>query len=459
MYNPKLNFHFVGIGGAGMSGLAEILLRQDFKVSGSDINYGAACKRLAALGANIYTSHEANNITKETTAVVYSSAIPDSNPELEKARELDIPIVPRAAVLAELMRLKFGVAVAGSHGKTSTSSLVASVLEEAELDPTVVIGGIVHKYGSTGKHGNSDYLVAEADESDRSFLLLSPTIAVVTNIDDEHMDCYGKTENIDSAFKQFLSSVPFYGLAVLCIDDLRVEKLSHEITCRKVTYGVSNSEAKVRARLVKATPTVTSFEVINNDQVLGQIDLPMLGKHFMQNALASVAVGLEFDVPFEKIQAALNSFQGVSRRIEVLAANDDYTLINDYAHHPTEIKATLEAVASAYKDEGRRLVVCYQPHRYSRTRDCWQDFQSCFEDADKVFISDIYPAGEEPLPGIHSQILVDSMDGREARYIGALDERAEELRAELSPGDVVICMGAGSIGRFATENLQQKIFK
>lgn len=273
------------------------------------------------------------------------------------------------------------------------------------------------------------------------------------------MDCYGKTENIDLAFKQFLSSVPFYGLAVLCIDDPRVEKLSHEITCRKVTYGVHNSDAKVQARLVKATPAITSFEVINDGEVLGQIDLPMLGKHFMQNALASVAVGLEFDVPFKKIQAALNSFQGVSRRIEVLATNDDYTLINDYAHHPTEIKATLEAVASAYKDEDRRIVVCYQPHRFTRTRDCWQDFQSCFDHADQVFITDIYPAGEEPLPGIHSQILVDSMDGREAKYIGSLEGRAGELKEQLSPGDVVVCMGAGSIGRFATDNLQQKIFK
>lgn len=453
MYNPNLHFHFTGIGGSGMSGLAEILIESGFKVSGSDQKWSAACERLSKRGAQIFIGHAPEHLPASASLLVFSSAVSDSNPEIVEAKTRGMPIIRRAEVLAELMRLRFGVGVAGSHGKTSTTSMLAAIMEAGELDPTVVIGGIVRSMGTGGKLGKSDYLVAEADESDRSFLLLTPTIAVVTNIDAEHLTSYSSMKELEESFGQFVRSVPFYGLAVLCADDPRVRQLADEYHGRKVLYGLSPS-ASLRAENIIHTPEGMEFDVLRDDQLVFHAFLPMLGRHFLVNSLAAIAVGLEFGIPAEKIDRALRGFSGVKRRIEHVGDAFGTAVIDDYGHHPTEVRATISAVRAAYQRSLGRVHVVFQPHRFSRTRDCFVEFLDAFNDADTVTITDIYPAGEEPIEGISGEKLCSALSHKSARHIPDLDSVMSILPGELEAGDVVLCLGAGSISGFAEKLLQ-----
>ena len=437
-----------------MSGIAEILLNQGFKVSGSDKSKGKVTERLEKLGAKIYLGHAAENIAEGVSLVVFSSAIPAENPELIIARDRNIPVLRRAEVLAEIMRLKYSVGVAGSHGKTSTTSMTGAILEQGDLDPTVIVGGIVHSFGSSSKLGKSNYLVAETDESDRSFLLLKPTIAVVTNIDAEHMSAYKSFEELQEAFLEFVSSVPFYGLAVLCSDDPQVRKLMKKVRGRYVTYGLS-PDADIRAEFLEISPKGTKYKVFAKDQELGVIQISLIGKHFMLNSLAAIAVGLEFGISFADIQKALNKFAGVARRVEVLGQANKITVINDYAHHPTEIKASLSAIREGLKKDDNSIYLLFQPHRYSRVKECFQDFQTCFVDSDHLLLSDIYSAGEAQIEGISSGELAKKITHDSCKYVAKLEDCLEVIKDKARPGDVVVCMGAGSVGSFANNVLSE----
>jgi UDP-N-acetylmuramate--alanine ligase len=450
VYNPNLHFHFTGIGGSGMSGIAEVLLTNGFRVSGSDLSLGATCQRLIKLGAKIYQGHSAENLDESISLVVYSSAVSKENPELVEAAQRGLPVIARAEVLAELMRLKYGVAVAGSHGKTTTTSMIAAVLEHGGLDPTVIIGGQVRSMASGGKVGKGNFLVAESDESDRSFLLLKPTIAVVTNIDGEHLSAYASLTELEESFNKFVDAVPFYGLAVLCVDDIRVRSLTDGYSRRKITYGLS-PDAQIRAVNIRALKSEMSFDVIRDNEQLGQITLPMPGRHLLVNSLASVAVGLELNVSFSKIQQALNNFAGVKRRLEVLGEVDGITVINDYGHHPTEIKASIAAVRAGWDAKDSRLHVVFQPHRFTRTRDCFVEFLDAFQACDNLVLTEIYAASEAPIPGVSGQLLSDSIIHPSKRFVSSLENIGDGLRKDLSPGDVVLFLGAGSIGPLAEQ--------
>jgi UDP-N-acetylmuramate--alanine ligase len=445
MYNPKLHFHFTGIGGSGMSGIAEILLNLGFRVSGSDLKSSSVCERLQKLGATVAVGHRAENVPDTTSLLVYSSAVTAANPELAEARRRGLPVIPRAAVLAELMRLKYGVAVAGSHGKTTTTSMTAAVLERGGLDPTVIIGGQVKSTGSGGKLGRGDFLVAESDESDRSFLLLKPTIAVVTNIDAEHLSAYSSPDDLENSFEQFVASVPFYGLAVLCTDDPKVCNLASRYAGRKVTYGFRDP-AQLQAKNLVCKKFVTSFDVYRSGEFLLHVDLPMLGRHIALNSLAAIAVGLEFGISPDKIAEALSTFSGVKRRLEVIAEIRGITIMNDYGHHPTEVAATLAAVKQGFGEDLGRLRVVFQPHRYSRTRDCFEEFITAFKDADELLLTDIYSAGEEPIIGIDAQSLCAAIAHENKTHVGQIEAAIPRLVTEAKAGDVVLCLGAGSIG-------------
>ena len=428
-----------------MSGIAEILLGLGFKVSGSDQKISEVCKRLTRLGAQIALGHAAENVPAGASLVVYSSAVSQENPELVEARERNLPVIRRAEVLAELMRLKFGVAVAGSHGKTTTTSMTAAILEGGGLDPTVIIGGQVKSIGTGGKLGKGDCLVAESDESDRSFLLLKPTIAVVTNIDHEHMNAYSSLSDLEESFERFVSAVPFYGLAVLCADDPKVRDLTARCKARKVTYGIS-PDAMLRAENIVHTSTVTSFDVFREEALLGRVDLPMLGKHIAVNCLAAIAVGLEFGVPFGKIKDSLAAFGGVGRRLEVVGEPKGITIMNDYGHHPTEVKATLAAVRAGWGKELGNFHVVFQPHRYTRTRDCFAQFLDAFGDCDNLIMTEVYSAGEAAIEGINAEVLCQAIQHESRHYVKDLEDVVPGLVKKLKSGDVVLCLGAGSIG-------------
>ncbi|MBX7144995.1 MAG: UDP-N-acetylmuramate--L-alanine ligase [Oligoflexia bacterium] len=445
MYNPNLHFHFTGIGGSGMSGLAEILLTLGFKVSGSDLKRSSTSDRLQRLGAIVSLGHAADNLPASASLLVYSSAVSPNNPELLEAKQRGLPVIPRAEVLAELMRLKYGVAVAGSHGKTTTTSMTAAILEAAKLDPTVVIGGQVKSIGSGGKLGKGQFLVAETDESDRSFLLLKPTIAIVTNIDAEHLVAYSSQADLDASFEQFVRAVPFYGLAVLCVDDHKVADIAARYTGRKVTYGLSPS-ADIRAENLEFTPEMTCFDVIRHADKLMRVELPMLGRHIALNSLAAIAVGLELGVAPQTIAAALAGFSGVHRRLEVVGVAGGVTVMNDYGHHPTEVRATLAAVKSAYAGKVSRFTVIFQPHRYTRTRDCFVDFLDAFSDCDRLLMTPIYAASEEPIEGIDTQRLLEAMSHPQREFAADLDAALDRVLASAQPGELVLCLGAGSIG-------------
>lgn len=448
MYTKNLHFHFTGIGGSGMSGIAEILLSTGFKVSGTDVKFSSVCSRLVEQGASISIGHEEGSLPESADLLVYSSAIDFSNPEIVEAKRRNIPVIRRAEVLAELMRLKFGIAIAGSHGKTTTTSLTAAILEEAELDPTVIIGGIVQAHGTGARHGQGDFLVAESDESDRSFLLLRPSLAIVTNIDSEHLNAYSSLKELEESFESFLNSVPFYGLAVMCIDDQRVRDISQRYTKRKITYGLS-LDADLRAEFISQEHSQTNYKVFYRDEFYAQITLPMPGKHLMLNSLAAIAIAIELGVDKEVVVRALEKFKGVSRRSEVIAKIADITVIDDYGHHPTEIQATLKAIRAGWEKGLNKLHVVFQPHRYSRTQSCFADFAEAFQAADRVYITDVYSAGEAEIPGVNSEKLASIISNPEVVYIDNLELIEKALLKQVEPGDVVVFQGAGTISQHA----------
>jgi UDP-N-acetylmuramate--alanine ligase len=437
--------HFIGVGGIGMSGLAEILRTLEFDVSGSDLRAGENTRNLERLGVRVDIGHSADNV-HGADVIVYSSAIDNENPEVREARLHGIPLIQRAEMLAELMRVKYGIAIAGSHGKTTTTSLVATVLRAAGLDPTVVVGGRMSSLGSNARLGEGNMLVAEADESDGSFLRLTPTIAVVTNIDPEHLDFYKTHEILKDAFVQFIEKVPFYGLAVLCLDHPHVQDLLPRVQRRHVTYGLS-PQATYHARGLNYKGLSTSFVAFNRDKSLGEFTVRMPGAHNVLNTLAAIAVADELEVPLDVVKEALATFHGVARRFTIVDEVDGVALVDDYGHHPAEVEATLNAARRAY--EGR-ILVAFQPHRYTRTENLFDEFTRAFNNADQLFLTDIYAAGEKPIPGISSQTLADAIAQHGHHSVKYAPDRAA-MSAELSriarPGDVVIALGAGDINK------------
>ena len=436
----------MGIGGIGMSGIAELLLNLGYRISGSDMQETDITRRLAELGGTVHLGHKGASVSGADVVVV-SSAISPDNPEILAAQSFHIPVIPRAEMLAELMRLnKFGIAIAGSHGKTTTTSIVGWLLAEAGLDPTIVIGGKVDCLGgSNAKLGEGDFLVAEADESDGSFLKLAPVLEVVTNIDLEHVDFYKNIDEIKDVFRQFIEKVPFYGAAILCLDDPQVAAILPEIKKRIITYGLT-SQADVYARGITPHGLSSSFEVCRDDDVLGPITLSLAGLHNVYNALAAVTVGLELDIPFATISAALTSFSGVQRRLQIKGERRDIIVVDDYGHHPTEIRATLSALRDAWPK--RRLIVLFQPHRFSRTKGLLEEFYTAFHEADMLLLTEIYGAGEPPIEGISSKVLISGIKQHGQRHayyeptIPGLLDRTMEI---LAPGDVVLTLGAGNI--------------
>jgi UDP-N-acetylmuramate--alanine ligase len=443
--------HFVGIGGAGMSGIAEVLLTVGYRVTGSDARRNEAVERLERLGAKVFVGHAASQI-EGAQVVVYSSAVARDNPELQAARQRGIPVIPRAEMLAELMRVKYGIAIAGTHGKTTTTSMVGAVLAEGGFDPTVVVGGRIAALGANARLGQGEFLVAEADESDGSFLKLTPTVAVVTTIDAEHLDYYRDLAAIRETFLQFINKVPFYGVAVLCADQPEIQALRPRVEKRVVSYGLI-APADLVAASVRLQGLTAQFEVLHRGESLGELSLQVPGAHNVANALAATAVGLDLEVPFAAIQRALAGFTGVQRRFQVKGEAGGVLVVDDYGHHPAEIRATLAAARCGF---GRRLVVAFQPHRYSRTFHLHDEFLTAFEDADVLVITDIYPAGEAPIPGVHAQALAEGIAARttrEVRYAGDRGELLEWLLGTVQPGDVVLTMGAGDIGAIADQVL------
>jgi len=449
----KRRVHFVGIGGIGMSGIAEVLLTLGYSVSGSDLAESDTARRLARLGARLHVgAHDALHVTDDIDVLVISSAVTFANPEVARARELKIPVIPRAEMLAELMRMKYGVAVAGSHGKTTTTSLVAAVLREAGRDPTMVVGGKLRALGTNARLGQGDFLVAEADESDGTFLLLSPIVAVVTNIDREHLDYYGDMDRLREAYLQFIHRVPFYGLAVLCIDNVNVRALLPQVRKRFVTYGTS-PDADWQARDLQVRGLETIFDAWRGERRLGEVRLRMPGRHHALNALAALAVAEDMEIPFRIAAHALEEFGGIHRRFEVKGEEHGILVVDDYGHHPEEIRATLRAAREGFP---RRLVVAFQPHRFSRTRDLFAEFLEAFDDADAVVLTDIYSAGEERLDGVSTEAVYQALRRRghlDVRYVPARDRVAEVLLDVVRPGDLVLTLGAGDIHRTADEFL------
>src|SRR5437764_11734007 len=448
MFRPFQHIHFIGIGGIGMSGIAEVLANLGFRVSGSDQKKSEVTAQLEDLGVEVTEGHDAANVG-DAHVVVRSTAVRDDNPESVEARRRSIPVIPRSEMLAELMRMKpYTVAVAGSHGKTTTTSMVATVLGTAGLDPTFVVGGIVRSYRSNARLGKSELMVVEADESDRSFLMLTPMIAVVTNIDREHMDYYHDMEDVRKCFADFVNKVPFYGAAVLCLDDPHVQAVIPKVERRRVTYGLS-TQADISAHGISYDQSFgSSFTVWRGIDVLGSISLRVPGKHNVYNSLAAIAVGLELEVPFAKIAQALGEFSGAERRFQIKGEEKGVTVVDDYGHHPTEIKATLSAARIGAPS--RRIVVLFQPHRYTRTNDLMDEFASAFNNADVLLVTDIYAASETPIEGVDAEILtrrIKSYGHKHAEYIGPLDHAAEILRETVHEGDLVITLGAGSVHR------------
>ena len=452
MYGRSHRIHFVGIGGAGMSGLAEVLLNMGYPVSGSDLRASDVTERLVQLGGRVFVGHAASNV-EGAQVVVYSTAVRPENPELNAARAAGVPVIPRADMLAELMRMKYGVAVGGAHGKTTTTSLIAAVLARGGLDPTIVVGGRLHALGANARLGHGEFLVAEADESDGSFLRLSPALAVITNIDREHLDHYEDLDDIRAAFLDFANRVPFYGVAVLCVDDPEVRGMLHGVTKRTLLYG-TRAEAGVRAEAIALKPHGSHFRVSHEGRPLGEIELRIPGRHNVLNALAAVAVGLEVEVGFAHIAEALATFPGVSRRFETRGEAGGVRVVDDYGHHPTEIAATLTAARGL----GGRVLVLFQPHRFSRTEALRREFGGCFAEADRVWVLDIYPAGEAPIPGISAKTIVESAHQQGARHVvlgGPPADAVAAVVAEARPGDTVLTLGAGDVWKLGDEVLRQ----
>ena len=445
MFIRTQHVHFIGIGGIGMSGIAEILLTLGHRVSGSDLKRSPVTDRLLSLGAAIFEGHAAANIAG-ADVVVTTSALSPLNPEVLAAHEQSIPVIQRAEMLAELMRLKYGIAVAGMHGKTTTTSMIAAVLAAGGLDPTVVVGGRVETMGSGARLGRSQYLVAEADESDRSFLKLSPILAVVTNIDREHMDCYRDMEDVERAFLEFMDRVPFYGATTACIDDPQLAALLPRVRHTVLTYGMAEQAAFRLEVLPSNSGHRSQFLVHRKGTALGPFTLSVPGLHNLRNATAAVAIGVQLGVPVDRIAAGLADFAGVERRFQRKGEVRGVTVVDDYGHHPTEIRATLEA---ARQCGFRRILVLFQPHRYTRTRDLLDEFRHCFQAADVVRVLDIYAASESPIPGVDALALVNAIDGADVRYASSFEEAVAQLAALAYPGDLVLTMGAGNVHQAA----------
>jgi UDP-N-acetylmuramate--alanine ligase len=456
MFRHVKRIHFIGIGGIGMSGIAEVLANLGFEVSGSDMKLSNNTDRLENIyGIKIYEGHAAENVG-DAQVVVYSSAVREDNPEMMAAREIGIPVIPRAEMLAELMVLKpYAVAVSGTHGKTSTTSMVATILKHAGVDPTTVVGGVVDTLGSNAQLGSSEWFVTEADESDRSFLMLFPTIAVVTNIDKEHMESYKGMDDVVQCFTDFVNKVPFFGAAIICLDDPNVQLIIPNIKRRRVTYGMT-AQADISAHDIKYNENFGStFTVWHGTNVLGEVDLPVPGKHNVYNALAATAVALELEIPFAKIAEAFATFKNANRRFQFKGNEKGILVVDDYGHHPTEILATLAAAKNSAGS--RRTVVVFQPHRYSRTQELMDEFALAFNNADVLFVLDIYPASEDPIEGISAEVLTENIKKyghKSADYIGAIESAAETVAEHLQEGDLVITLGAGNVTRLSDEILE-----
>jgi|KBSMisStaDraftv2_1062788.scaffolds.fasta_scaffold22349_4 UDP-N-acetylmuramate--alanine ligase len=456
MFRHVKRIHFIGIGGIGMSGIAEVLCNLGFVVTGSDAKKSKNTDRLEKMfNVGIAEGHAAENVGA-AQVVVYSSAVKEDNPEVVEAREKGIPVIPRAEMLAELMTLKpYAVAIAGTHGKTTTTSMVATILGHAGVDPTTVVGGVVDTLGSNARLGASDWFVTEADESDRSFLMLYPTIAVVTNIDKEHMESYKGMDDVVQCFTDFVNKVPFYGAAIICLDDPNVQLIIPNIRRRRVTYGMT-AQADISGHDIRYNELFGSaFTVWKGTEVLGEIELPVPGKHNVYNALAATAVALELEVPFLKIVEAFKIFKNANRRFQFKGEANGISVVDDYGHHPTEIVATLSAARNS--SGGRRTVVVFQPHRYTRTQELMDEFALAFNNADVLYVLDIYAASEKPIEGITAEILTENIrryGHKNANYIGDIETAAERVSKDLQPGDLLITLGAGTVTRLSEEILE-----
>jgi UDP-N-acetylmuramate--alanine ligase len=456
MFRHVKRIHFIGIGGIGMSGIAEVLCNLGFVVTGSDAKKSKNTDRLEKMfNVGIAEGHAAENVGA-AQVVVYSSAVKEDNPEVVEAREKGIPVIPRAEMLAELMTLKpYAVAIAGTHGKTTTTSMVATILGHAGVDPTTVVGGVVDTLGSNARLGASDWFVTEADESDRSFLMLYPTIAVVTNIDKEHMESYKGMDDVVQCFTDFVNKVPFYGAAIICLDDPNVQLIIPNIRRRRVTYGMT-AQADISGHDIRYNELFGSaFTVWKGTEVLGEIELPVPGKHNVYNALAATAVALELEVPFLKIVEAFKIFKNANRRFQFKGEANGISVVDDYGHHPTEIVATLSAARNS--SGGRRTVVVFQPHRYTRTQELMDEFALAFNNADVLYVLDIYAASEQPIEGITAEILTENIrryGHKNANYIGDIETAAERVSKDLQPGDLLITLGAGTVTRLSEEILE-----
>jgi UDP-N-acetylmuramate--alanine ligase len=454
MYLKKYHIHFVGIGGIGMSGIAELLLNLGYKVSGSDVKKSDITDRLESLGGAIFKEHAAGHI-EGADVVVVSSAIDPDNAEVQAAGQSSIPVIPRAEMLAELMRLKYSIAIAGAHGKTSTTSIVASVLAEGGLDPTVVIGGKLKSIGSNAVLGQGDFIVAEADESDGSFLKFSPTIAVVTNIDKEHLDFYEDLDAIKTVFLNFLDRIPFYGLAVLCLDNEPIQDLIPQLKKRYTTYGMS-SQADFHIRDVSFGNQKSGFNIYHHGEKLGHISLNLPGIHNVYNATASIAVGVELNIAFDQIKSALETVEGVQRRLEIKGETNGVIVIDDYGHHPTEIKITLKTIEENWPD--RRKVVVFQPHRYSRTQALFDEFSRAFYQSDVLLVMPIYAASEKKIEGVSSQNLCEEIKAhghKEVIYVDGFKTALSHLKQTLQPHDLLLTLGAGDVWKVGEKFLKK----
>ena len=443
MFKKIRRIHFVGIGGIGMSGIAEVMLDMGYQVSGSDLRLSGVTQRLASLGAMVVEGHSKGNVG-EVDVVVISSAVKEDNPEVLAARERKIPIIRRAEMLAELMRMKYGIAISGTHGKTTTTSMIGLVLSRAGFDPTIIVGGIVKSIGSNAQVGQGEYLVAEADEFDRSFLKLTPTIAVVTTIEAEHLDCYKDLEEIKKAFAEFANKVPFYGSVALCLDEKGVQAILPRIEKRYITYGLS-SAADVQAREMAFKGLATEYEAYAKGERLGRVTLKVPGVHQVKNSLAAIVVGMELGVPFKDLAESLSGFSGVYRRFEIKGEKNGVTVVDDYGHHPTEIEATLRAAKEGF---GRRVVAVFQPHLFSRTRDFHREFGSAFYQADVLVVTDVYPAREQPIPGVTGEMVAKAakeFGHRDVHYVEDKNAVAEFLEGIVKSGDMLITLGAGDV--------------
>jgi UDP-N-acetylmuramate--alanine ligase len=455
MFSSIKKIHFIGIGGIGMSGIAEILIDQGFKVSGSDRALGEVTDRLRSLGAEVFEGHRAENIGPDVDSVVYSSAVMLDNPEIAEAHRRKIPTVRRAEMLAEVMRLKYGIGIAGTHGKTTTTSMVSLVLMEGGLDPTVIVGGKLSGLGGTNARlGKGEFIVVEADEFDRSFLSITPTVAVLTTLETDHLDCYRDLEDIKGAFVQFANKVPFYGFIVMCLDEPALQDIMPHLSKRKIiTYGLT-PQADVQAVDIVPKENTVTFTVVRQYVELGSITLQLPGRHNVQNALAAVSVGLELGVPFEKVKAGIDKFTGVFRRWEKKGEAKGIVVYDDYAHHPTECKATLSGVKAGWK---KRVVCVFQPHLFSRTRDFYEEFGKAFLLADVLVVTDVYPAREEPIQGVTGELITSAatqFGHKDVHYVKDKSQVVDALTSITRPGDIVVTMGAGDIWKYGELFLQ-----